>query len=32
VALPYEALMGPMFAKVTLAARAGGYKILEGRK
>ncbi len=32
VALPYEALMGPMFASVTLLARAGGYKILEGRK
>jgi 16S rRNA (guanine1207-N2)-methyltransferase len=32
VALPYEALMGPMFASVTHLARAGGYKILEGRK
>ncbi len=32
VALPYESLMAPAFAAVTTLARAGGYKILEGRK
>ena len=31
VALPYETLMAPVFASVTLLARAGGYKGLEGR-
>ena len=32
VALPYEALMASAFARVASLARAGGYKILEGRK
>ena len=32
VALPYEAALAFSFASVSLIAREGGYKVLEGRK